>query len=368
MAKPDFSLVWAENSPLSPYTFSDANYLTGWNFIGPVPPDRRMFDAWFKRTDLKMKWLDENSFYLLRENSTVYHVNDIAFSTNLPSNLYLVCTSAGTSASTEPSWTGAAEGGNVTDGTVTWQYRSLSTKYAPINSPTFTGTPKAPTPAAGDDSTNIATTAFVKAAAGSGGYNTRDIVTSSGTYTAPVSGWYKITVKGGGGGGQGGYKSSIVGRGGSGGGEGGTTIVYKKMAASDTVTVIIGAGGAGGSASAGEGSDGGNSTVTIGGTIYTGGGGGGGGGGYIGYGGIGGTGTIPGAPGGVQTSETSGSRGGSSGGGAGGGVGKSTNSVPEKATSGGGGAGGGAQYNSYQTKGGDGGDGFVWFEYYNGSL
>lgn len=35
---------------------------------------------------------------------------------------------------------------------------------APIASPTFTGTPKAPTPTAGDDSTKIATTAFVKAA------------------------------------------------------------------------------------------------------------------------------------------------------------------------------------------------------------
>lgn len=33
---------------------------------------------------------------------------------------------------------------------------------APINSPTFTGTPTAPTPAAGDNSTKVATTAFVK--------------------------------------------------------------------------------------------------------------------------------------------------------------------------------------------------------------
>ncbi len=35
---------------------------------------------------------------------------------------------------------------------------------APINSPTFTGSPKAPTPPAADNSTKIATTAFVKAA------------------------------------------------------------------------------------------------------------------------------------------------------------------------------------------------------------
>lgn len=37
---------------------------------------------------------------------------------------------------------------------------------APINSPTFTGTPAAPTPASGDDTTKVATTAFVQNAAG----------------------------------------------------------------------------------------------------------------------------------------------------------------------------------------------------------
>lgn len=36
--------------------------------------------------------------------------------------------------------------------------------YAPAASPTFTGDPKAPTPAVGDNDTSIATTAFVKAA------------------------------------------------------------------------------------------------------------------------------------------------------------------------------------------------------------
>lgn len=38
------------------------------------------------------------------------------------------------------------------------------TQYAPKTSPTFTGTPKAPTPAAGNNSTQIANTAFVQAA------------------------------------------------------------------------------------------------------------------------------------------------------------------------------------------------------------
>ncbi|EOA5298596.1 phage tail protein, partial [Salmonella enterica] len=37
-------------------------------------------------------------------------------------------------------------------------------QYAPKDSPTFTGTPKAPTPAAGNNTTQLATTAFVQAA------------------------------------------------------------------------------------------------------------------------------------------------------------------------------------------------------------
>lgn len=42
-------------------------------------------------------------------------------------------------------------------------YSQVSNK-ANINSPTFTGTPKAPTPSSSDNSTNLATTAFVKTA------------------------------------------------------------------------------------------------------------------------------------------------------------------------------------------------------------
>ena len=39
-------------------------------------------------------------------------------------------------------------------------------EYAPITSPTFTGSPKAPTPATGDSSTQLATTAFVQQSVG----------------------------------------------------------------------------------------------------------------------------------------------------------------------------------------------------------
>lgn len=53
---------------------------------------------------------------------------------------------------------------------------------APLASPTLTGTPAAPTPASGDDSTRIATTAFVKAQ----GYTTSSGVTSV-SGTAPIA-------------------------------------------------------------------------------------------------------------------------------------------------------------------------------------
>lgn len=46
-----------------------------------------------------------------------------------------------------------------------WQ--KIKNLFAPLASPTFTGAPKAPTPTSGDNSTNIATTAYVQNAIGS---------------------------------------------------------------------------------------------------------------------------------------------------------------------------------------------------------
>ena len=57
MATPDFSKVWASNSPLPAYTFTDADYLTGWDFVGSAPPTKNEFDAWFKLVDTKLNWL-----------------------------------------------------------------------------------------------------------------------------------------------------------------------------------------------------------------------------------------------------------------------------------------------------------------------
>jgi len=60
-----------------------------------------------------------------RKNSTVYSLGDIAFSPNLPSSLLLECTTAGTTAATEPDFSDAAECGTVNDGTAVWTYKKL---------------------------------------------------------------------------------------------------------------------------------------------------------------------------------------------------------------------------------------------------
>lgn len=70
----------------------------------------------------------------------------------------------------------------------TAQQSALDLK-APLASPALTGTPTAPTPAAGDDTTKLATTAFAKAAAPNASY--RVILDSSGSHIAGrVAGTY----------------------------------------------------------------------------------------------------------------------------------------------------------------------------------
>lgn len=134
MATPDFSKIWASESPLNPYVFDDDEYLEGWATIGEIPPDRRQFDAVQKQTDTKLLWLYQNSLHRMRQNSTVYAVGDIAFSESLPPSLCLVCTTPGTTASTEPDFSGAEEWETVTDGTVVWTYRNmLNNKCVPLD-------------------------------------------------------------------------------------------------------------------------------------------------------------------------------------------------------------------------------------------
>lgn len=199
-------------------------------------------------------------------------------------------------------------------------------------------------------------------------YNKRNTITTSGTYTAPVTGWYKLTLKGGGGGGQGAnYVVNTFVRGGAGGGEGGTTIAYEHMSAGDSVNVTIGAGGSGtatvsGSQAAPAGGMGGTTTVIVNGNTYS---ATGGNGGYL-SGGNGGTGTIRGACGTGRVTYVKDAMAytawyaGGVGGGAGG-------QYVGNGLSGSGGGGGTIDTDVSPVgiyAGGDGGNGYVWFEYW----
>lgn len=87
MPTPDFSKVWASNSPLPEYTFSDADYLTGWDFVGSAPPTKNEFDAWFKMVDTKLNWL----YGQLQDTaSKIYPVGSVYISFNSadPSTLF----------------------------------------------------------------------------------------------------------------------------------------------------------------------------------------------------------------------------------------------------------------------------------------
>jgi hypothetical protein len=87
MPTPDFSKVWASNSPLPEYTFSDADYLTGWDFVGSAPPTKNEFDAWFKMVDTKLKWLYDQ---MQATASKLYPVGSVYISFNSadPSTLF----------------------------------------------------------------------------------------------------------------------------------------------------------------------------------------------------------------------------------------------------------------------------------------
>ena len=87
MPTPDFSKSWASNSPLPEFTFSDSEYLTGWDFVGSAPPTKNEFDAWFKLVDEKLYWLYSQ---LQTTVTKLYPVGSvyISFNSTDPSTLF----------------------------------------------------------------------------------------------------------------------------------------------------------------------------------------------------------------------------------------------------------------------------------------
>lgn len=229
------------------------------------------------------------------------------------------------------------------------------------------------TPAAGDSSTKLATTAFVQTALYSGKGIARFV--SSGTFTVPagVTTLYVSGCAAGGGGGAGAGnnngQSSLVGGGGGGGGGAGQSVIRQAFAVTPgaAITVTIGAAGAAGTGgvvgAGGAGGMGGNTTLTGGVSLTLTGGAGGSGGAAVvsnavgqgGGGGGGGTGYPNGSAGGDGNYAGLGGAGASSPFGGGGGSGRAaTNTSAYQAGSaaggfGAGGGGGGAGYGQAST-------------------
>ena len=407
----NYDLIFGQSASQQ-YAWSDSDYQNGWGTVGSTPPTAEQFDALQRKSDTKAKdlndrlepletkaeadgrqastaytagtmvtvdglpngWLlecvvpgnsgagvitlpptlidgltivdDEVTWKLrkvatngglgYRQPSTAYTVGQIAYHASLPTGYYLECTTPGTTSSGDLSISSATIGDTVTDGTVTWTIcKEIGTGNVPLVA----------------------------------GYNQKQTFTSSGTFTAPITGLYRITLQGGGGGGALGGTSYT----GGGGGGGAHLEFYEKLTAGTTYSFTIGAGGAGGvgGAQGDAGSSGGTSSITVGTNLYECEGGVHGGSLYPNFSGSGGAAKINndivgyGFSGGIGQRFVTGSViYGGVGGGPGGSAGAAESNVGEL----GGGGHGGACQNGTETNGSAGGDGYITFEWLDVSL
>ena len=128
----NFDLIFGQNASQQ-YAWNDADYQNGWETIGNIPPTAAQFDALQRRSDTKLKELNDELTPLVnadtadsRQPSTTYSEGGIKYSSLLPTGWFLTCTTAGTTSASElvlP--TPIAEGDTVTDGTVTWTIRKI---------------------------------------------------------------------------------------------------------------------------------------------------------------------------------------------------------------------------------------------------
>lgn len=336
----NFNLIFGSNAPDST-TWSDADYQTGWAIVGSNPPTAEQFDFLQNRADLKAKELKDTLDPLVnraaeegRQPSTAYALGDTATADGIPVAWYLECTTAGTTDSSDITIPSPLTAGDtIADGTVVWTVRKTNSIFNTLQM---------------------------------GVFNHKETFTTSGSFTAPVTGTYRITLQGGGGGGAGsGSIGGVFYYLGGGGGQGGNGYIYEKLIAGTSYSYTIGAGGNGG-AIASIGSNGGDTSITINSNTYT--AKGGVAGASDGGGGLGGKFQINGYPisqGSAGSSispmpsNLTGNAHGGSGGGFGGGGRANINGAY------GGGGAGGYRQSSADSAGGAGGDGYITFEYCN---
>lgn len=140
------------------------------------------------------------------ERNTTYAINAVCCLSTMSKGAFLICTMSGTTASTVPyGYNYASEGMIITDGSARFKVHYFE-RLASLDSPTFSGTPMSPTPDRGDDSTRIATTAYVMSAVSdvqAGVSNIKDMTGatdySNGTHglvPAPPAGWQSRFLRG----------------------------------------------------------------------------------------------------------------------------------------------------------------------------
>lgn len=99
-----------------------------------------------------------------------------------------------------PTFTGTPAAPTPTAGDSTTKVATtafVATSFAPLASPTLTGDPKAPTPTAGDNDTSIATTAFVQTAAANTGGTVAMQASKTANYTAAAGDFVPCSASGG---------------------------------------------------------------------------------------------------------------------------------------------------------------------------
>jgi hypothetical protein len=128
----NFDLIFGQNASQQ-YAWNDTDYLNGWETIGNIPPTAAQFDALQRRSDTKMKELNDELTPLVnadtadtRQPSTSYNVDDIKYSPLLPTGWYLLCTTGGTTSASDLVITSPAVGNTVTDGTVVWKINKVA--------------------------------------------------------------------------------------------------------------------------------------------------------------------------------------------------------------------------------------------------
>ena len=83
----NFDKIWGANGDIN-YDFTDDNYLTGWDFIGNVPPARGMFNRLQHDTDRKQKYLNDHLKALSIKQYTVNDAKMPTGNTGLPDTLF----------------------------------------------------------------------------------------------------------------------------------------------------------------------------------------------------------------------------------------------------------------------------------------